>query len=388
MRRPVRRLARDLGLRRAALAIALATAPSAIARASEGPAEPATARPRQVRVAVVDGLGPSADDLERALRGHVTDLDASVGFARRSAGDDLGVMVAWARGEQSRGADAVLWIEPGGEGPAILYLLHGSPARLFLRPVTLGADPLETEEILGVIVRGTLASLQGDEAPPGMQEIEAPPVEAAAEAPEEAPPTDAAPGPEPPPSRPRARGFVGLGYAGSSLSAELPWASGVGLVGGREGARGLLLTASIAWTTHGAFTPHIGATELDGAIGLHRLAAELALGVRLRPGPRRRGFVDVVAGVRGEAWIWRPRGGSSAEAGGGGRLSLGPGVGGGLDLGRRVAIAAWARLDAWLLNLDLVARTPAGTTPLVHPPPVGASVLAAVIIRLGRAAGE
>src|SRR5690606_4249354 len=151
------------------------------------------------------GLGPAADDLARALQGHVADLEATVTIEARRAGDDLGARVAWARGQLQAGADAALWVEPAAaDGPAILYLLIGAPPRLYVRPLTLGDDPLETEEILGVIVRGTLASLSWTEPPAGMEEVPTPATGETAPPGAPAGPGPAGPGEPPPGAAPKA----------------------------------------------------------------------------------------------------------------------------------------------------------------------------------------
>lgn len=327
-------------------------------------------QPRRLAVGVDDRAQVSATLVDQALRAHLADLAIAPAVEARPTAT-LADHLEWAREHLATGADAVVWVEPAAVDGHLLYLLLGAPERLYVRHVDTPDDPLETREILGVIIRGLVASLAASEAPADMEVVAVP-----VAAPPAPPPAPLEPTAEPPPSppEPRFRLLLGLGYAGSTYAARLPWASGLSFEIGALGRRGLVLAFGGAGLLHPAFTPTLGQqTRDDARLWLGRVGFTARVGVRIPLGARRRVFVEPALVGRGEVFMWRPRANSRAQSGAGVRAGLAPTLTLGLALGRGVALTLAAGLDLWLRNLDLVARTPVGTTPIVRPPVVGAT---------------
>ena len=353
--------------------------------AAEGDAESAPTPGDRAETRIV--LAISADgELEAApteltLRGHLTDLAITPEVELRSAGGGLRGHLGWARGRIEAGAAAVFWLERPPSGEATLYLLLDDPERLYMRALTLSEEPVETQEILGVVIRGLATSLAKSDPPPDMEEVPLPGRRAepaadadpaATEAPEEPVPGEV--------QRKRARLLLGLGYAGSSYASALPWGHGVDLSVGLLGARGLALTLGASWLLHGVLTPTLGDARYEAArLRLGRGGLGLRLGYRAALGARRRAFIEPALAVRGEALVWWPVDGSQALRGAGVRVSAGPATTAGVYLGRGFGLSLTAGLDLWLRNLDLVAKTPAGSAPIAAPSTVGASVQAGLI---------
>jgi hypothetical protein len=333
------------------------------------PGEATASEPQRVVVGVIEGGRIDAVAVVQALRGHLADLAVGPAVEARPAAARA-EQLAWGRERLAGGAGAVVWVEAAGQGTAV-YLLLGAPERLYARHLDTPDDPLETREILGVVIRGLVASLAAREAPADMEVVAVP-------APAPPPPPAPAPTPAPPPSPPpppRVRLWLGLGYVGSSYAAALPWASGAALELGLLGRRGLVVAVGGAGLLHAVLTPTLGQQPVDDArLRLGRVGFTLRVGFRARLGARRRFFVEPAVVGRGEAVVWRPIEGSQARGGAGVRAGVAPTVHLGLELGRGFALVVAAGLDVWLRNLDLVARTPAGTTTLVRPPTVGATV--------------
>lgn len=326
-------------------------------------------RPRELVVGVDRSVPVDPALVEQTLRGHLADLAVAPAVAPRPTAA-LADHLDWARERLAAGADAVVWIEPAAAEGHLLYLLLGAPERLYVRHVDTPDDPLETREILGVIIRGLATSLAASEAPTDMDVVAVP----AAEPPAEPPAPPSTPTESPPEPQPRLRLLLGLGYAGSTYAARLPWASGLRLEIGALGRRGLLLALAGAAMLHPVFTPALGQQIRDDArLWLGRVGVAARVGLRLPLGARRRVFVEPALIGRGEVLIWRPRANSRARSGAGLRAGLAPTLTLGIALGRGFALALDAGLDLWLRNLDLVARTPLGTTPIVRPPLVGAT---------------
>ncbi|PCC73022.1 hypothetical protein SAMN02745121_06516 [Nannocystis exedens] len=328
--------------------------------------------PRQIVVGVIEGGRLDAVAVVQALRGHLADLDVGPAVEARPAAA-LAEPLGWARERLAEGAFAVVWVEAAaGQGSAV-YLLLGAPERLYTRHLDTPDDPLETREILGVVIRGLVASLAASEAPADMEVIAVPVPEERPPSPAPAPPPAPAAPPKPAPA-PRLRLSLGLGYAGSSYAAQLPWGSGLGVELGVLGRRGLVVAVGGAGLLHPPLTPELGQqTRDDARLRLGRVGFTVRVGFRVPLGARRRFFVEPAVVGRGEAIVWRPTAGSQARGGAGLRVALAPTVGLGLQLGRGFALVLAAGLDLWLRNFDLVARTPVGTTPLVRPPTVGAT---------------
>lgn len=326
--------------------------------------------PRRIVVGVIEGGRIDAVAVVQVLRGHLADLGVGPAVEARPAAS-LAEHLGWARERLAAGATAIVWVEAAaGQGSAV-YLLLGAPERLYTRHLATPDDPLETREILGVVIRGLVASLEASEAPADM-EVVAMPVTAEPSPPAPAPQPATAP-PEPAPT-PSLRLLLGFGYAGSSYAAELPWASGLGLEIGFLGRRGLVVAVGGAGLLHPVLTPAIGQqTRDDARLRLGRVDFTLRLGFRVPLGARRRVFVEPAVVGRGEAIVWRPTADSLARAGAGLRVGVAPTLGFGLELGRGFALVLAGGLDLWLRNFDLVARTPVGTTPLVRPSLVGAT---------------
>ncbi len=344
------------------------------------PGERAAGEPRVI-LAIPAGAELRATPLEQTLRGHLSDLAITPEVEPRAADDGMRGHLEWARAGIDSGAEAVFWLEQPPSGAATLYLLLGDPERLYMRALTLSQDPLESQEILGVVIRGLVSSLTKSSPPPDMEEV---PLPARAtergpgpeQAPEGAPP---GPGPQEPAKDPL-RLTLGLGYAGSSYAAALPWGHGIGLSVGFVAARRLALTADLSWALHSPLTPSLGEARYDDArLRLSRGGLALRLGYRVTLGARRRAYVEPALALRGEALLWWPLAGSRASQGVGLRLSAGPAASAGVTLGRGFGLAVTAGLDIWLRNLDLVAKTPAGSAPIAAPSTVGANVLAGLI---------
>ncbi|MDC0721065.1 hypothetical protein [Nannocystis bainbridge] len=334
-----------------------------------GPAAEVTEAP-QIAVGVIEAGRIDAVAVAQALRGHLADLGVGPAVEVRPAAA-LADQLVWARERLAGGAGAVVWVEAAGQGSAV-YLLLGAPERLYTRHLDTPDDPLETREILGVVIRGLVASLATREAPLDM-EVLAVPVEAPPPVAPEPAPAPVAPAPKPAPA-PAVRLLLGFGYVGSSYAAQLPWASGLGLELGLLGRRGLVFAVGGAGLLHAALTPELGGQRFDDArLRLGRLGFGVRLGYRIGLGARRRVFVEPALAGRGEALVWRPTAGSQARAGAGLRFGVAPTLGLGFELGRGFALVLAAGLDIWLRNFDLVARTPVGTTPLVRPPTLGAT---------------
>jgi len=355
-----------------AIPLALALVVGGPAPASPAAEVTATAtEPRRVVVGVIEGGRIDAVAVAQALRGHLADLGVGPAVEVRPAAS-LAEQLGWARERLAEGVGAIVWIEEAtaGQGSAV-YLLLGAPERLYTRHLDTPDDPLETREILGVVIRGLVASLAASEAPADMEVIavpvvEAPPPPVPAPAPAAAPPKPAPP--------PRLRLLLGLGYVGSSYAAQLPWGSGLGLELGFLGPRGLVVAVGGAGLLHPVLTPELGQqTRDDARLRLGRAGFTLRVGFRVPLGARRRVFVEPGVVGRGEAIVWRPTAGSLARGGAGLRVGVAPTVGLGVELGRGFALVLAAGLDIWLRNFDLVARTPVGTTPLVRPPIPGAT---------------
>ncbi|WAS95873.1 hypothetical protein [Nannocystis punicea] len=354
------------------LALALVVGePSPVSPPAEATA-PAT-EPRRIVVGVIEGGRIDAVGVVQALRGHLADLGVGPAVEVRPAAA-LAEQLGWARERLAEGAGAVVWVEAtAGQGSAV-YLLLGAPERLYTRHLDTPDDPLETREILGVVIRGLVASLAASEAPADMEVVAVPVAEPPPPPPPPAPaePRHAIP-PNPPPA-PRLRLLLGLGYVGSSYAARLPWASGLGLELGFLARNGLVVAVGGAGLLHSVLTPALGQQTFDDArLRLGRAAFTVRLGYRVPLGARRRVFVEPAVVGRGEALVWRPSAGSQARGGAGLRVGVAPTVGLGLELGRGFALVLAAGLDIWLRNFDLVARTPVGTTPLVRAPTVGAT---------------
>lgn len=352
------------------LALALVVGEPAPVSPPGGATEAATS-PRRIVVGVIEGGRIDAVAVVQALRGHLADLDVGPAVEARPAAA-LAEQLEWARERLAEGAQAVVWVEAtGGQGSAV-YLLLGAPERLYTRHLDTPDEPRETREILGVVIRGLVASLAASEAPADMEVIAVPVPEA--EPPPPPPPPQPAPPPPKPPPAPPVRLLLGLGYVGSSYAAQLPWASGFGLEVGFLGRRGLIVAVGGAGLLHPALTPELGQHSFaDARLRLGRVGFTLRVGVRVPLGARRRVFVEPALVGRGEAVVWRPTEGSQARGGAGLRVGVAPTVGLGVQLGRGFALVLAAGLDLWLRNFDLVARTPVGTTPLVRPPTVGAT---------------
>lgn len=323
----------------------------------------------------LSGAALDAAALAATLRGHLADL-AVVPEVVSGPSEGPWEQLVWARERAATGAIAVAWIERGTDG-CELRLLLSAPERLYARHLATPGDPLETREILGVVLRGLVASLAAHEAPPEMVALTVP----APPDPPPSPPPPAAPDPGPSASpRPAARLVLGLAYAGSSYAAALPWASGAALELGALTPRGLVVAFDAAGLAHAAWTPTLGQQRLgDAALRLARVALALRLGVRLHLGARRRFFFEPALALRGELAVWRPAAGSRALSGVGVRAALSPTLGVGVALPRGLALVLRLGLDLWLRNLDLVARTGAGATTLARPPLPGASLAAGLV---------
>ncbi|MCY1058071.1 hypothetical protein [Nannocystis sp. SCPEA4] len=327
--------------------------------------------PRRIVVGVIEGGRIDAVAVVQALRGHLADLEVGPTVEARPSAS-LAEQLGWARERLAEGVGAVVWVEAtAGQGSAV-YLLLGAPERLYTRHLDTPDDPLETREILGVVIRGLVASLATSEAPADMEIIAVPVPEERPPPPAAAPPV-AAPAPKPPPA-PRRRLLLGLGYVGSSYAAQLPWASGLGLELGFLDRSGMVVAVGGAGLLHPVLTPELGQQARDDArLRVGRVGFSLRVGFRFPLGARRRVFVEPAVVGRGEAIVWRPTAGSQASGGTGLRAGAALTVGLGVELGRGFALALSAGLDVWLRNFDLVARTPVGTTPLVRPPTFGAT---------------
>ena len=361
---------------------AAATAPppstTASARAEENdPVDGAAAEMWIVLAISADGE-LEAPPLELTLRGHLTDLAITPEVELRGPDDGLRGHLGWARRRIQAGAEAVFWLVRPPSGEATLYLLLDDPERLYMRALPLSAEPIETQEILGVVIRGLFTSLAKSEPPPNMEEVPLPEPAGGA-----APPAIEGASSDPVSydiQNKRPRLHLGLGYAGSSYASALPWAHGVGLSIGLLGARGLAFTLDASWLLHGVLTPTLGdARYADARLRLGRGGLGLRLGYRAALGARRRAFVEPALSVRGEALVWWPVDSSQALRGVGARISAGPATTAGVYLGRGFGLSLTAGLDLWLRNLDLVAKTPAGTTPVATPSTVGASVQAGLV---------
>lgn len=353
------------------LALALVVGePSPVSPPAE--ATQTSTEPRRIVVGVIEGGRIDAVAVVQALRGHLADLGVGPAVEVRPAAA-LAEQLGWARERLAEGVGAIVWVEAtAGHGSAV-YLLLGAPERLYTRHLDTPDDPLETREILGVVIRGLVASLAASEAPADMEVIAVPVAEAPPPPPAPAPQPAAASPPKPAPA-PRLRLLLGLGYVGSSYAAQLPWASGLGLEVGFLSRRGLVVAVGGAGLLHPVLTPALGQqTRDDARLRLGRAGFTLRVGFRVPLGARRRVFVEPAVVGRGEAIVWRPTADSQARAGVGLRVGVAPTVGLGLELGRGFALVLAVGLDIWLRNFDLVARTPVGTTPLVRPPTVGAT---------------
>ncbi|MEZ4382611.1 MAG: hypothetical protein R3A79_14835 [Nannocystaceae bacterium] len=341
--------------------------------------DPPGASPRRIAVAVDRGDALTSEALAATLRGHLADLEIDAAVVDRAADEDLGERIAWAREAAQGGAEAVFWVEPApAQEHATLFLFAraGGGERLYKRRLTLPDEPLERQEILGVVIRGLASGLDAREPPPDMEELAIP-----AAAPTAAPPASdrdipEETGGEAATPRPR-RLLLGLGYAGSSFAADLPWAHGVGVDVGLLTRRGLVVAGELTWALHSPLTPTLaGAVYADARLRLSRASLGLRLGYRARFGGRL--FFEPAVVVRGEAAIWWPLPDSRAQRGAGARLAVGPSVTAGVALGRgrNLALIARAGLDLWLRNLDLVATSASGAVTIARPPVAGASVLA------------
>lgn len=347
---------------------------------AEAPAPRDGAEPRIVLALAADGELEAAST-ELTLRGHLTDLAITPEVELRSAGDGLRGHLGWARGRIEAGAEAVFWLERPPSGEATLYLLLDGPERLYMRALTLSEEPVETQEILGVVIRGLATSLAKSDPPPDMEEVPLPGRRAEPAADGAQPATEASEEPAPGEvQRKRARLLLGIGYAGSSYASALPWGNGVDLSVGLLGARGLALTLDASWLLHGVLTPTLGDARYDAArLRLGRGGLGLRIGYRAALGAQRRAFVEPALSLRGEALVWWPVESSQALRGAGVRVSAGPATTAGVYLGRGFGLSLTAGLDLWLRNLDLVAKTPAGSAPVAAPSTVGASVQAGLI---------
>lgn len=338
---------------------------------------PTAPAPRRLAIAAITATPQDAAALALTLRGHLADLATEPAVEPLPEGAPARNL-AWARERLAAGAAAALWIDTRPGAGTTLHLLLPAPERLYARHLDTPDDPLETREILGVVLRGLFSDAGDPAPPPDMEALDVPPPAAAApprDPPATAtPPADATP-PAPPPRTPRL--LLGLAYAGSVYAPALPWASGLALALGLRGRRGLVLAVDAAGLLHAPLTPVLGAHSYsDARLRLGRAALALRLGLRRPLGARRRLFLEPALALRGEALIWRPLAGSRAEAGAGLRLALAPTLALGLDLRRGLALTLAAGLDLWLRNLDLVARTPAGTTPIIRASSVGATATA------------
>ncbi|MCB9701123.1 MAG: hypothetical protein H6711_04480 [Myxococcales bacterium] len=376
-----------------AVALALVGAPAASAGVepdaapspADADADPAEARGPWIAVALAEGDALAAEPLALTLSGHLADLGVTPTVEARGADEAIARRIAWARASLREGAEAAFWIAAApaeSPGEARLFLLHGDPARLYARPLALPEDPLERQEILGIVIRGLVDALLGRDAPLDMEEVALP--EAEAERPAAAPPADAAAaavgdeGAAPAePAPPRARLLLGLGYAGSSFAGALPWGHGAALELGAITRPGIVVAGELGWIIHGVLTPTLGgAAYPDARLRLGRAGLGLRVGYAIRFGARRLGLVEPALVARGEAVIWWPQAGSRALRGAGMRVALGPAATLGVELGRGLALALRGELDLWVRNLDLAAHSSVGSVVVVRPPRVGASVLA------------
>lgn len=331
--------------------------------ALEPEAPPAISAPATEGPQVLLGVVPGDATFDRpafglVLRDHLADTEATLEVAP-TTGATLLSRLEWAKHTgDARSLDAVFWMEPVGDGHR-LYLLEPRRQRYWVRALPRAHDAELAFEQVGIMVRSLVSTLDEDVEFEGLSPVAPPPPPEVAVSPQE--PTAGSPAaatPRPAAARPLT---VAIAYSGSNLDDDTPWQHGI------AGALDAEFAVPAFIRFGSAYVPPV-TREGALALRLHRLPFRAEAGYRFAERRRIRG--EIGAGIVAELLWWdipttaNVRGLSGTQA----RVALSVGAGFRVRLVKGWGLHLNTSLDAWLVQLRLVADLPSRATVLrAHP---------------------